>query len=308
MNEPLSPNSGFLNVDKPPGWTSSDVVAKLRSVFELRKRGIKIGHGGTLDPMATGVLPICIGSATRLSSFVHSSDKTYLMSAQLGETTDTYDSEGKVTSRNDISNVTLIDVKSAMSSFRGEIDQIPPMYSAIKREGQPLYKLARRGKTIAREPRRVFVRSLELLVWNPPNLKLRIECGTGFYVRSMTHDIGEYLGCGAHLTALRREKAGVFDISDSIDLGTLVAAKCRDSWTHSLLKPDHVLKHLGAIVLDSTWTDAFLHGREIREATDALTQTEEPLLRVYASDGRFLGLAQTDNIQSMLRPKIVFSR
>ena len=306
MNEPKSSISGFLNVDKPSGWTSSDVVAKLRSAFGLRKRGLKIGHGGTLDPMATGVLPICIGSATRLSSFILSGEKIYLMSARLGEATNTYDSEGEVTASNDSSHITSKDVESALPTFSGEFDQIPPMYSAIKKDGQPLYKLARQGKTIALEPRRVLVRSLELTAWAPPDLTLRIHCGSGFYARSLAHDLGQRLGCSAHMTSLRREQAGVFRIEDSLQLDSLIDAACNDAWIRSLSKPDHVLKHLNAVVIDGSQTDAFLHGREIRE-TDATIQTEEALLCVYARTGQFLGLAQTGGAIGSLRPKIVFS-
>ena len=306
MNEPQSSISGFLNVDKPSGWTSSDVVTKLRSVFGLRKRRLKIGHGGTLDPMATGVLPICIGRATRLSSFILSGDKTYLMSARLGVATDTYDSEGKVTASHDCCRVTPNDVNSVLPEFLGEFDQIPPIYSAIKRDGQPLYKIARQGKTIALEPRRVFVRSLELTAWEPPEFRLRIHCGSGFYARSLAHDLGKRLGCGAHMTGLRRERAGVFNIRDSLPLDSLIAATCKDSWTRNLLKPDHVLKHLSAIVLDSPQTDAFLHGRQVHEV-DAPIQTEDTPLRVYARNGQFLGLAQTGDTIGSLRPKIVSS-
>ena len=306
MNESQRSISGFLNVDKPSGWTSSDVVAKLRSAFGLRKRGLKIGHGGTLDPMATGVLPICIGSATRLSSFILSGEKIYLMSVRLGETTDTYDSEGEVTVIIECSHITSQDVESALPEFFGEFDQVPPMYSAIKKDGQPLYKLARQGRTIALEPRRVLVRSLELTEWDPPDLKLRIHCGSGFYARSLAHDLGQRLGCGAHMTGLRRERAGVFEIDDSLRFDSLIDAACNDAWTRSLLKPDHVLKHLNAVVIDGSQIDVFLHGREIREAGTPL-ETEEAPLRVYARTGQFLGLAQTGGVIGSLHPKIVFS-
>ena len=297
--------SGFLNVDKPSDWTSSDVVAKLRSAFQLRKRRLKIGHGGTLDPMATGVLLICIGSATRLAQFVLSGNKTYVMSVKLGTSTDTYDSEGMVTDRQDYMSVTLSDLQSILPEFSGEIDQIPPMYSAIKRHGQPLYKLARQGKTIPREPRKVQVYGLEMTAWSLPSLELKINCGSGFYARSLANDIGQRLGCGAHMTALRRERAGDFDIADSLSLDKLIATAHDDWWMHHLIQPDHVLKHLNAVTLDDAEAFAFLHGQEIcREVST--NETDEHRLRVYADTGELLGLARIDDGSNMIHPATVF--
>lgn len=306
MNEPQSSISGFLNVDKPPEWTSSDVVAKLRSAFGLRKRRLKIGHGGTLDPLATGVLPICIGSATRLSSYVLEGDKVYLMSARLGEATDTYDAEGDVTDRNDPTGISQTDVSSALNDFTGVFDQIPPMYSAIKKEGQPLYKLARQGITTTREPRRVSVKSLKLTSWQPPDIQLRIHCGSGFYARSLAHDLGQSLGCGAHMTALRREMAGVFKIHDSTTLEALIDQANDDEWTEHLRKPDHVLKHLNAVELDIGQTEAFLHGRQIHEPHLTIDSAGKPL-RVYSPVGEFLGLGTPNDANDKLLPKTVFA-
>lgn len=296
--------SGFLNVDKPPGWTSSDVVVKLRSAFLLRQRGLKIGHGGTLDPMATGVLPICIGGTTRLSEFVSKGDKTYQMSAVLGISTDTYDSEGAEVYTGDYSAVNATDLTSVIAEFRGEIDQVPPMYSAIKKDGQPLYKLARKGKTIAREPRKVKVHTLELTEWDPPHLKLKIECGSGFYARSLANDIGQRLGCGAHMTSLRRTRAGDFGITDSRSLDTLIACSADDLWTSHLLKPDHVLKQLPAITLDVAETVAFSHGRMI-EWIFADWEINKAQIRVYARNGDFIGLGRFDAESKFIRPATV---
>ncbi len=306
MDEPQSSISGFLNVDKPPEWTSSDVVAKLRSAFGLRKRRLKIGHGGTLDPLAIGVLPICIGSATRLSSYVLEGDKVYLMSARLGEATDTYDAEGDVTDRNDPSGISQTDVSSALNDFTGVFDQIPPMYSAIKKEGQPLYKLARQGITTTREPRRVTVKSLKLTSWQLPDIQLRIHCSSGFYARSLAHDLGQRLGCGAHMTALRREMAGVFKIHDSTTLEALIDEANDDAWARFLLKPDHVLMHLNAVELNDDQTEAFLHGRQIQVPHLPINSTRQPL-RVYASTGKFLGLGTPSDAKDVLFPKTVFA-
>ena len=297
--------SGFLNVDKPSGWTSFDVVAKLRSAFLLRQRGLKIGHGGTLDPMATGVLPICIGGATRLSEFVLTGSKSYLMSAMLGISTDTYDSKGTETHRQDYSTVKSIDLISLMPEFRGEIDQVPPMYSAIKKDGQRLYKLARTGKTIALEPRKVEVHKLELTAWNPPYFTLKIDCGSGFYARSLANDVGKRLGCGAHMTSLRRTRAGNFDIVESRSLDTLIACAADDLWTRHLLKLDHILKHLPAITLDDAETVAFSHGRVI-EGILRDWETTKVQIRVYRNNGEFIGLARVDKEANVIQPATVF--
>ena len=293
--------SGFLNVDKPPGWTSSDIVVKLRTAFGLRKRKIKIGHGGTLDPMATGVLPICIGGATRLTRFVFSGSKSYRMTAQLGIETDSYDSEGVVAQKRDSSNVTHADIESILDEFTGEIDQVPPMYSALKRDGKPLYQLARQGKTIPREPRRISVPELRLTAWKPPSFSLLIECGSGFYARSLAHDIGQRIGCGAHMTSLRRERVGEFRIKDAVALESLLSTTEGDRWTQFLLPADHVLTELSSVVLDEDAASAFVHGRAVRSAVD----DSDKQLRVYSSDHYLLGIGGIEGSDGLLHPKIV---
>ena len=304
MNEPPRSISGFLNVDKPPGWTSADVVAKMRSAFGLRKRKLKIGHGGTLDPMATGVLPICIGNATRLSAFVLGGDKTYVMSARLGAETDTYDAEGDIVESRNFGNVTLENLRSVVAEFVGEIDQVPPMYSAIKKDGTPLYKLARQGKSIPREPRRVQVASLQLTSCEIPVFETRIECGSGFYARSLAHDIGKRLGCGAHMTSLRRERAGEFHITDSLSLADLLAAAEDDSWLRYLVQPDHVLNDLVPSVLDDAAATAFVRGQGVQCEFNQ-TVEDDRRVRVYSRDGSLLGLGQREEGDDILAPKIV---
>ena len=298
--------SGFLNVDKPPGWTSSDVVAKIRAAFRLRKRKIKVGHGGTLDPMATGVLPICIGGATRLAEFVLGGDKVYHMSARLGVETDTYDSEGTAVAIRDFQQVTRNDVVAIISGFIGEIDQVPPMYSAIKKDGRPLYKLARQGITVSREPRRVTVSSMTLSAWDPPFFDLHIECGSGFYARSLTHDIGNLLDCGAHMTALRRIRAGEFRVTDSVSLEQLISGAADDSWMRFLLKPDVVLQSLMSTALDDAESAAFLHGQGVRYTNPGAAGVGN-LIRVYSNEGDLLGLASSDETGKFLKPRTVFA-
>ena len=298
--------SGFLNVDKPSGWTSSDVVAKLRSAFQLRQRGLKIGHCGTLDPMVTGVLPICVGRATRLSEFVLTGSKSYLMSAMLGISTDTYDAEGIEAQRQDSSSIKSTDLISAMGDFRGEIDQVPPMYSAIKRDGQPLYKLARKGQIVEREPRRVKVHRLELTAWDPPHFSLEIDCSSGFYARSLANDLGQSLGCGAHMTSLRRTSAGDFHIAESLSVDSLLASATDDLWARHLLKPDFVLKRLPAITLDEKESVYFSYGRAIEsDLGDGNYQTDR--LRVYGKTGEFVGLARFEKGTKFIHPTTVFA-
>ena len=306
MTEYVAPLSGFLNLDKPAGWTSSDVVSKLRSTFQLRKRRIKIGHGGTLDPLATGVLPICMGSATRLSEFLLGSDKTYLVSARLGVATDTYDSEGRITETQDYRSITQSQVESALSEFNGEFDQVPPMFSAIKRDGQPLYKLARQGKSVERAARRVRLRSWELISWKLPDFDMRIECGSGFYVRSLVHDVGKRVRCGSHMTSLRRERVGEFDIADSVSIQDLVAAATDDLWARYLLKPDHVLNHLDALTLDTSNASAFLHGRPV-SVSGHHCYVDAEQVRVHAATGELLGLAVYDHEIGQLHPAKVLA-
>ncbi len=303
----MNPIAGFLNVDKPQGWTSSDVVVKLRSNLRLRKRRIKIGHGGTLDPLATGVLPVCVGYATRLSEYLLSADKTYLMTARLGVSTDTYDSEGDITQEFGFNEVSKSFLISTLTEFEGEIDQIPPMFSAIKRQGTPLYKLARRGKTVHREPRRINVKSLVLTRWDPPNSEIRIECSSGFYARSLAHDIGQRLDCGAHMTSLRRERAGEFRIEDSVSIDDLISEASDDVWVRHLHKPDMVLKKFQALVLDDEQVPDFLNGWPIPTVSE-LGSDSGDLFRIYSGNQEFLGLARHDPVTETLKPFKVFAQ
>ncbi len=298
--------AGFLNVDKPQGWTSSDVVGKLRASFGLRKRRIKIGHGGTLDPLATGVLPICIGFATRLSEYLLSADKTYLIGARLGIATNTYDSEGEVTAERTYDDVSESCFLASLNEFVGEFDQVPPMFSAIKLRGQPLYKLARQGKSVHREPRRVTVRSMEVLTWDPPEFEIRIECGSGFYARSFAHDVGQRLGCGAHMTSLRRERAGDFIIGDAMTIEELIAETENDVWIRNLMNPDTVLRGLDAVGLTDHLADSFLKGQETSLAHPVNIQ-EANLVRVYSAESVLIGLARYRPENGTLAPVKVFA-
>ncbi|TAN38990.1 MAG: tRNA pseudouridine(55) synthase TruB [Verrucomicrobia bacterium] len=225
----LDPWDGILLVDKPAGVTSHDVVDRIRRTFLIRK----VGHGGTLDPMATGLLIMLLGRGTRLSNAVMGQDKTYEGTMHLGITTDSEDVDGAVTGTADFTGVTRAALEAEMKKWLGDIQQIPPMVSAIKKDGVPLYKLARKGQEIVREPRWLHIFEFTLLDFAPPQASFRLRCSKGTYVRTLCADIGRALGCGAHLAKLRRTQSGNFNIADALTLPTLLA-----------LKPDDILPHI----------------------------------------------------------------
>jgi tRNA pseudouridine55 synthase len=221
MHPQLTAFDGVLLVDKPPRLTSHDVVDRIRRHFGFKK----VGHCGTLDPAATGLLVIVLERATKLQANLMSEDKTYEGVLRLGITTDSQDADGAVTGERPVPALTEADIEAAFAKFRGDIRQIPPMVSAIKHEGTPLYKLARKGKTIEREPRLVHIYDLRLLKLALPDVHFRCACTKGTYVRTLCHDIGETLGCGAHLAELRRTRSGKFDVKDAKPLGDLLQLK-----------------------------------------------------------------------------------
>ncbi|MFO1459933.1 MAG: tRNA pseudouridine(55) synthase TruB [Verrucomicrobiota bacterium] len=219
MTPAHTPFDGALLVDKPSEWTSHDVVAKVRNHFRLEK----VGHCGTLDPMATGLLILVLGKATRMSERFMSADKIYDGTMRLGETTDSYDTDGELTATRPVPPLTLGDLNDCAEQFLGDIQQVPPMVSAKKIQGTALYKLARKGVEVAREPRLVHIHTYRFSDYEEPFAYFRVSCSKGTYVRSLAHELGERLGCGAHLTALRRVGSGRFDVADAIPLPELLA-------------------------------------------------------------------------------------
>ncbi len=216
---PVKEMEGVLLVDKPQGLTSHDVVYRLRRKLSMKK----IGHAGTLDPMATGVLIMLIGKATRISQYLMSVDKAYEGEATLGVVTDSQDAEGEVLTTVPVPPLTQAQVLEVMKGFLGDQYQIPPMHSAIKVDGVPLYKMARKGEEVEREPRFIRVMSFELLTFTPPKLTFRLLCTKGTYVRTVAHDLGQKLGCGAHLSALRRTASGKFNLGQCLTLDEIEA-------------------------------------------------------------------------------------
>jgi len=243
--------AGILNVNKPRGWSSFDVVALVRRLVReaAGDRRCRVGHAGTLDPAAEGVLPVCVGQATRVVEYLIEEPKTYRASVRLGVSTDTYDAWGTVTATADPSAVTQEQATEALAGFVGEVWQMPPMYSALKRDGVPLYRYARAGQEVEREPRRVVIGRLELLAFEPPLLHIEVECGRGAYIRTIAHDLGERLGCGAHLESLLRTAIGPFRLEEAVTPDTLRQSFKDGSWPGLLYAPDAALLNWPAAII-----------------------------------------------------------
>jgi tRNA pseudouridine55 synthase len=294
--------SGILNVNKPPDWTSFDVVRFIRG----HSRQKRVGHAGTLDPAATGVLPVLIGHATRLTEYLFDTTKEYIADIEFGVSTDTYDAEGEVVSRADASLMTEAAVRDALDAFRGEILQAPPVYSAIKREGVPLYKRARRGEDIRAEPRPVRTELLDIISYGAPDLKLRVVCGKGFYVRSLAHDLGAALGVGGRLSGLVRTRVGAFRLADAVDIETLRGEFDDGTWTERVIAPDEVLLTWRAAILGDEATRDLLHGRgtALKPATGVLVAPGD-LCRAYSDTGDFLAILRCQDATTWRPEKVL---
>lgn len=272
---------GVLLLDKSPGMSSNDALQKARRLFSAAKAG----HTGTLDPLATGLLPICFGEATKFSADLLDADKTYEADVLFGITTDTGDAEGRVLERRPA----VFDedaLHAALAKFRGPISQIPPMYSALKRDGKPLYELARQGIEVERAARAVTIHELALLDFTDDRCRLRVSCSKGTYIRTLAEDIGAVLGCGAHLTALRRTVVGPLTLSGALTLDELSAFE-ESARPARLQAPDALLQTLPAATLDPEATTRFMHGNPVG------TEMPAGRYRVYG-DGRLLGLGDAD--------------
>ena len=247
--------NGILLINKPKNFTSFDVVAKLRRIFKIKK----IGHAGTLDPMATGVLPILLGNATKIQELLQNSDKEYLATFKLGLTTDTLDITGKVLSES-VVNVSLDDIKNILPKFCGEINQVPPMFSAIKKNGIKLYDLARKGISIKRDPRLVTINSIDLIDFDGDIIKILVSCSKGTYIRSLCSDIGNNLGCGAVLTELSRTKACSFSIDDCLTLEELEKLYKENTLSNKLIPIPLALKYYKKISITAPQASRFKNG------------------------------------------------
>ena len=272
---------GIVIVDKPQGWTSQDVTARLRRVFNTRR----IGHGGTLDPMATGVLPVFVGRATRGVEFFEHAEKTYETVLRLGLTTDTEDITGTVLAEAPVS-VTEEHLIQTLESFRGEILQVPPMYSAIKVNGQKLYDLARKGKTVERQPRPITIHELTLLEQHENTARLRVRCSKGTYIRTLCKDIGEALGCGGCMESLRRVSAGEYTIGEAVPLQELLDAAAPETYLRSV---DTMFRDYPSVTLTTN------QEKRCRNGNSFSVKLEEGTYRAYSQTGEFLMLASVED-------------
>ena len=272
---------GLLNINKPSGMTSHDVVNAVRRITGIRQ----VGHTGTLDPLATGVLVVLVGPATRLAQYLSGVDKTYTAVVRLGETTSTYDAEGEILLRRPVT-VGCADIEVALEAYRGPQLQTPPMVSAVKVGGKPLYKLARKGQEIERQPRQVTIHALTLDACALPEFTLTITCSAGTYIRSLAHDLGEQLGCGAHLAALTRTVTGRFDLAQSVTLEQLRALAEADRLAEALLPPDMAVMALPEITLTPAMESAVRYGQSI-ELPDMPAAAE---VRAHAADGHLVAV------------------
>ncbi|HEY7125620.1 MAG TPA: tRNA pseudouridine(55) synthase TruB [Ktedonobacterales bacterium] len=333
---------GIFNLCKPVGMTSHDVVARVRRLTHQKR----VGHAGTLDPAASGVLPVCLGLATRVVEYLSEGGKSYRATIVFGVVTNTYDAEGEVV-RSASVHLSREAIEAALPAFLGDQMQVPPLYSAIKKDGQPLYKLARAGIEVELQPRPVVISRLEVLEWQPPALTLEVECSKGTYIRSLAYDLGERLGCGAHLGGLVRLRSGPFTLEESLTLEELAQALDDGSWVEYLFAPDEALLQCGAVIVGPGNEQRILQGQGLRLASGAvlpalpvmatamsappviapvaasdgdaeeqkragggLQEREEErtsdLLRAYSVDGRFLAILSWQRDSATWHPQKVF--
>ncbi len=292
-----APASGILNIDKPAGWTSHDVVARVRRLTRQKR----VGHAGTLDPMATGVLLVCVGQATRLSEYLMEARKLYRARIRFGAATDTYDAEGQVTAQSEFV-PSREEIESLLPRFTGRILQAPPPYSALKVEGEPAYRRARRGEVVEQAARPVEVYEIRLLAWQPPDLEIEVACGRGTYIRSLAHDLGLAAGSAAHLAALERRAVGHFTVEDATSMAELEAMVADDLWQQLLAPLDEAVLQYEALRLDAADVQRLKNGQPIR----AGEAREGELRRAYGPDGTFIALVRGDAQANAWRPDKVF--
>ena len=280
--------NGIVIIDKPQEWTSQDVTARLRRVFNTRR----IGHGGTLDPMATGVLPVFVGRATRGVEFFEHAEKTYEATLLLGTTTDTEDTSGTVLEQKEV-HISETEFLSILPRFRGKIMQVPPMYSALKINGQKLVDLARKGKTVERQPREIEIFRLEMLEFTGDTARLLVRCSKGTYIRTLCKDIGEALGCGGCMAALRRVQAGEYTAEEAVPLQVLLDAENPEQYLRSV---DSMFCNFPAMTLSAKQES------RIRNGNTFSVKLEEGTYRAYSAAGEFLALCKVeDGVMSTIK-------
>ncbi len=304
----VSPVDGILVVDKPAGWTSHDVVAKCRGMMGIRK----IGHAGTLDPEATGLLPLCVGRATRIVEYLMDLPKTYEVRLKLGEETDTEDGTGTMIASHDLDGISEAEILSCLTRWRGEREQVPPMYSALKQGGKRLYQYAREGKVVERKPRKVTFYEIGDLCCDLPVIDFRVRCSRGTYIRSLCRDIGRDLGVGGHMVALRRTESAGFTEADAVPLQVLLETE-RAEILDQLFPIDRPLVRMSPMIIRPESEIKVCSGQTLLEV-DLQEREEEKLagelVRVYGAGGQFLAIGRCESSEGVLRvvPKKVFCR
>ena len=294
--------NGFINLFKPPGITSMEALRQIKRITGQRQ---KVGHGGTMDPLARGVLPVCFGQATRLVDHIIGGVKRYRMDVTLGVTTTTYDAEGEVVKTGDCQGLTEAMVEESLRPWIGLVKQTPPMYSAIKVDGQRLYKLARAGVEVEREARPVEIYDIKIMEFALPKLTLEVECGRGTYMRSLAHDVGEALGCGGHVADLVRLLCGGFPVEESVSLEQLeeAAAEC---WRKHLFPVDWVLRGLKSVTMGQQAEEHLRHGQAVTLGRPELEAGYLEQYRAYNAEGVFLALVRFDRPTNSWQPVKVF--
>jgi tRNA pseudouridine55 synthase len=289
--------SGVLVVDKPIGLTSHDIVQIIRRGTGIRRAG----HTGTLDPRASGVLVVLLGPAVRLSEYVSASDKRYQATIHLGSSTDTYDAEGTITNSSPADHINEDEFNEILETFVGEMEQVPPPYSAVKVKGRKAYEIAREGEEIELAPRIVNVYSLEILEWAPPEVVVDVYCSSGTYVRSLANDLGKALGTGAHLIGLRRTKSGRFTLRDAVPMRRLQDAFEAGNWYRFLIPAAEALADWPAVELDADQVDLIRHGHRV-----PCEVGQKGLARGVSEQGDLVALLEADEVTSEWQPKKVF--
>ena len=283
---------GVVLLDKPGGMTSNVALQKVKRLFNAKKAG----HTGSLDPLATGLLPICLGQATKISEYLLHSDKKYTTTIKLGETTDTLDSEGEVLETKEV-DVSDDQLQEALAQFRGEIKQVPPMYSALKKDGQPLYKLARKGEVIDRPARDMTVYSLEATRLDQYHVQLKVHCSSGFYIRSLADDLGQVLGCGAHVVELRRTAIKSIGLDQTFSLSELEKLSNQNVAT---LEIDSLIKDMPELIINDEQAKNLLHGK----LTMSVNSQSTPLSRIYTDKGKLFGIGRVNDDYQLKTDKI----
>jgi tRNA pseudouridine55 synthase len=287
-------NNGFLLINKPLNWTSNDVVQKIKSL----DRSLKIGHGGTLDPLATGILPILFNSATKYFEYFLHLNKIYEAEITFGISTDTYDLEGLILEKNNDINIDFNLIKEHLKKFIGNIDQYPPIYSAVKIRGEKLYNYARRKENIILKSRKVLVENIEILSWNNPKIKLRIKCGSGFYVRSFANDLGLSLKVPSVLSSLERVQYGQFKIINSLNINEF-----SNDFIDALIPINKILNHLPKFIMNKKLENEFYQGKVFSSENLSLNLLNNEDIKIYNLNHKFIGLLTFDDSKNFWKPK-----